>query len=265
MDDIFLDRFHAKIEQHLSAIGTPSPENGGLPPFVAAHLSANGMLFEDVLGFLRRYWERAKPRSVEKYAVAHETVLLRLLNESRGLLDHTIEVYQNAYPKADRNQDSAKIKIHYDIYSSKVREEIAFLQAVRRREISDGRQKWFLEAAIPIACVVLSAFLASSARTTLNEINAVRREIAEIARASFITSHLVLDGEGRFGGMPVHKAAARQRLEIIEDRLKEFFPSIHEETKKALDEANADAKKFWSLPEVKRKEYLKKYEHRPAK
>jgi hypothetical protein len=268
MDEIFFDRFHLKIEQHLSSIGTPSPQSGGLDPFIELHLDANGKMFEDILSFIRRYWERARPGNIEELGEAQEVLLLYLLKESQDLLAHTIQVYEKAYPNITPHVSGTKIEFHYKLYSSKVRDEIAFLKAVRKREVADDRQKWIFGAAIPVACAVLSVVLAGDAVSTLKEINVVRREIAEIAKASLITTELVLDGEGRFGGMPAHKAAARKRLKLIEERLREFYPDIHRESEAEIGAANAEAKLFWekyrTLPPDKRSEYRKKYESAQA-
>ena len=262
MDIIFIDRLNAKIRHNLSLRGRPDSKYG-LHPFVTVYLDQNGKLLEDALSLVQKYWDRARPLFVTAEGAAHEQILLRMLAEDRKSLNEISTQFIEHHPHSKDQYPVQAVDTHYDIYETKVRDEIACLQAVRRREISEELLKWFVGAAIPVVCVFLSAWLASDARSTLKEINSVRKEMAELAHANVITTRLIFDGEGRLGGMPAHKAVALKLIDDIETRLQAFYPNIREEVDTLLSQTNADAKTFWekyeSLPQDKREAYLKNY------
>lgn len=262
MDHIFIDRLNAKIQHNLSLRGHPDALYG-LRPYVASHLDHNGKLLEDALELIKRFWDRARPFWVKAEARMHEQILIRMLDEDRKSLEVISAEFIKRYPQSKDQFPKNEVDHHYNVYQTKVRDEIAFLQAVRRREISEEFLKWTLGAAIPVICVFLSAWLASDARSTLKEINGVRQETAELARASLITSSIILDRADR-PVAPVHKVAAAKRIKDIESRLAPHFPAIHTEVKDAIRQINADAEKFWkryeALPESKREKFLDDYE-----
>ena len=262
MDSYFRDRLLAKTKVHLHYDRKPDPGEG-LRHFISRHLHSHGTLQEEALVFLKRYWERVQPSKVGAEGAAHEAILVGLATTDKKFLDDTVAGFLKAHPNYAWDGMQKEIDLHYEQYTSKIRDEVAFLQAIRKREKRDDLHKWLLGGAVPVACVLLAAFLANDARTTLKEINSVRRETAELAHASVITSRLILDGEGRFGGMPAHKAAALKRINDIESRLQQFYPNIREEVEAILAQTNADAKVFWKkyegLPQDKRSEYLKNY------
>lgn len=262
MDLIFIDRLNAKIRHNLSMRGHPDVKYG-LHTYVKLHLDQNGKLMEDALSLVRKYWDRARPLSVTREGAAHEHSLLEKLAEDRKSLDRICAQFIEQHVQFKDDYPTQEVDIHYEVYETKVRDEIACLQAVRRREISEGLLKWFVGAAIPVVCVFLSAWLANDARSILKEINSVRKEMIELAHANVIVSRLILDGEGRFGGMPAHKAVALKLIGDIEMHLQAVYPNIREEIDALLRQTNADAKVFWekyeSTPQDKRALFLKNY------
>lgn len=262
MDMIFIDRLNAKIRHNLSLRGGPDLKHG-LHPFVTCYLDQSGKLLEDALRLVQKYWDRARPLSVRKEGLAHESILLQMIAADRVSLDEKCRNFIKEHPQFESHYPTDIIDNHCAIYETKVRDEIACLQAVRQREILDQFLKWFVGAAIPVICVFLSAWLVRDARGTLKEVNSVRSEMAELARANVITARLILDGEGRAGGMPAHKAVALKLITDVEAHLQVFYPNIHKEVDALLRQTNSDARTFWGkyekLPQDKQEEFLNRY------
>ena len=261
MDSIFFDRLNTKIRQSLSMQALPDASTG-LANYVHRHLEHNGKLLEAALALVSRYWERAQPGAVGEEAAAHEKVLIALLDENRKLLEYNTDQFLSRQPQFATENPAQDINIHYDVYKAKVRDEIALLAAVRRREISELRKRLLIGAAVPIVCVLLSAWLANDARVSLKEVNSVRGEMAALARSSLVASSLILDGADRISA-PAHKLAAQIQMQEVENRLAPFYPRIHQEIEASIRKANIEAERFWKqyekVPPGKQDQFLKDY------
>lgn len=261
MDSIFLDRLNVKIRQNLNMQILPNPSIG-LGVYVHHHLEQNGKFLEDALALVSRYWERAQPTDVAGESTAHEQVLITLLDENRKRLEQNISQFLAKEPQYATENPVEDINIHYEVYKTKVRDEIAFFGAVRRREITEQRKSWLIGAAIPVFCVLLSVGLANDARATLKEVNSVRIEMAALARSSLVASSLILDGADRISA-PAHKVAAQIQMQEVENRLAPFYPGIHQEIETSIRKANLEAERFWKqyekLPSNKQEQFLKDY------
>lgn len=262
MDSFFADRLNAKIKQHLDYSKQPD-RSEGLRVYVSRHIDGNGQLLEDALVFLKRYWERVRPNRTSTEGASHEKLFMHLINIDKKHLEDDLALFLKLNPSFAYEGMQEQIDLHYENYTAKIRDEIAFLQAARRKDISDDWQRWLSGAVIPIVCVLLAAWLAKDAKSTLKEVSAVRKEVVELARANVVTSRLILDGAGRWGGMPAHKAAALKLLNEIELSLMRDYPNLHEEVESILRKTNADAEQFWKkyerLPADKRPGFLKDY------
>lgn len=260
MDSIFLDRLNAKMKQHLNSRGSPDAGQG-LRPFVENYIDSNGKLLEDALSLLKRYWERARPKDIADEGLAHEKVLLNMVSEDKRLLDASVAEFLKRRPTFEWPEMRSQIDTHYEIYSSKVRDEIAFLQAIRQREVSEDRQKWLLGAAVPVVCVILAALLANDARSTLKEIEALRQEMAELARENLVASTLILKASNRMVA-PIHRRAAKQEISAITNRLRPYIPTIDKDLKTAIEKVDQEDKAFIkhleSLPQEKQYKLLEK-------
>jgi len=72
-----------------------------------------------------------------------------------------------------------------------------------------------------------------------NQVLATKKEVNEIGQILLETSYLILDGEGRYGGMPKgHKDAVLKQSAKLEELLQPSFPSARDKAKAMVRELN---------------------------
>lgn len=80
---------------------------------------------------------------------------------------------------------------------------------------------------------------AREVQSARDEVIGVRKEVYEIARILYETSELILDGEGRYGGMTKpHKDAIRRQSRRLKQILASQYPNLEKEIAETIRRVN---------------------------